>query len=235
MNIKRLYRFAIVLGIILLLFSGCNRTKDNFNDEYGSNDSAASDNVNYIGAEPTQQQTPGETEDLKVVEKMLLSIKNSDAAALKEIISPAGLIVIRNFSSGLGARGKDVRNLYSIDEIQDNLQFEVSGESPIDLKELFVESQEASILELPVSQLDSEGFNFIHDAENNIYEPSSGDIIDLCEELSGDEYGSYIAKLGDNEMVLGESQTVSYNVIGNWAVFEKIQGEFFLRAIIDLR
>ena len=117
MNIKRLYRFAIVLGIILLLFSGCNRTKDNFNDEYGSNDSAASDNVNYIGAEPTQQQTPGETEDLKVVEKMLLSIKNSDAAALKEIISPAGLIVIRNFSSGLGARGKDVRNLYSIDEI----------------------------------------------------------------------------------------------------------------------
>jgi len=234
-NIKRLYRFAIVLGIILILFSGCNRAKDNFNDEYGSNDIAASDNVNYTGAKPTQKQTPSKTEDLKVVEEMLLAIKNYDAAALKEIISPAGLIVMRNFNSGLGARGKDVRNLYSIDEIQDNLQFEVSGESPIDLKELFIESQEASILELPISQLDSEGFNFIHDVENDIYEPSSSDIVDLCEELSGNEYSSYIVKLGDNEMVLGESQIAAYSVIGNWAVFEKTEGEFYLRAIIDLR
>lgn len=223
-----------MLGIILLLFSGCKQTKDNFNGEYSSNGSA-NDNVNYTGTEPTQKQTSSETEDLKVVEEMLLAIKNYDAAALKEIISPAGLIVMRNFNSGLGARGKDVRNLYSIDEIQDNLQFEVSGESPIDLKELFIESQEASILELPISQLDSEGFNFIHDVENDIYEPSSSDIVDLCEELSGNEYSSYIVKLGDNEMVLGESQIAAYSVIGNWAVFEKTEGEFYLRAIIDLR
>lgn len=234
LNSKMLYRFAIVLGIILLLFSGCKQTKDNFNGEYSSNDSI-NDNANYTETEPTPQQTISKAEDLKVIEEMLLAIKNSDAAALKEIISPAGLIVMRNFSSGLGARGKDVRNLYAIDEIQDNLQFEVSGETPIDLKDLFKESQKVSIIELPVSQLDSDGFNFIHDVENDIYEPSSDDIIDLCEELSSYEYSSYIVKLGDNEMVLGESQIVNYSIIGNWAVFEKTDGEFYLRAIIDLR
>lgn len=176
----------------------------------------------------------------QIIEDFIKSIKNNDAETLKSIISPSGLIIIRSFSFGNGARGKDIRDVYSADKIPANLSFEVSGEDPIVLNELFVKSQQTEIKDIPRSDVTDNNFNFQDSIKNDTYGPPTDEIIDICGGIPSDttensQYAPKVYILGDKEMAITESALVAYTPVGTWAVFEMIDSKLYLRVIIDLR
>lgn len=195
---------------------------------------ASSDSINKI----TKSEINKETEEEKVVENFINAVKTNDAEDLKQIISPSGLIVIRNFSSGNGTRGKDIRDLYLADNIPTNLEFVVSGESPIVLKNLLRESLKNKVESIPVEKI-NDNFNFKDNSKNSTIEPSTDDVRDICSEITSandknNQCAPKIFSLGDKEIALTESALVADSPAGAWIVFEKINKRYFLRAIIDL-
>lgn len=154
-------------------------------------------------------------------------------------MSPSGLVVIRGFCSGYGTRGKRVRTTYSADDIPVSLQFAVTGETPIDLDWLFEQSQEVDVGKLKVRDGGDDCFAFKDTGKSRIYEPTTDDVWGICDGLpiptSGKAQGSpVIFNLDDQEVVLGESMGSDIPV-GAYAVFESLDGRFYLRAILDLR
>ena len=178
-----------------------------------------------------QEETPYST----VIEDFILSIKNNDAESLKQMISPSGLIVIRNFCSGFGNRGKDIRGLYSIDDIPDDLQFDVIDEIPVSLHDFFKKIQQGEVIDMPVTQINDRYFGFTDDIKTKNYGPPTEEVTDLCCYLTSNDFSPGIFELGEKEVVLTESSLVNYAPIGVWAVFEKQDDTYLLRAIIDLR
>ncbi|MDQ0285168.1 hypothetical protein J2Z49_000258 [Desulfofundulus luciae] len=237
---KTIYRCVILsIVIIIALVSGCSFTKIKSDNILNNGSNIINKDANIDGAFTTKLGANKEVDSIKIIEDFIKSIKNNDAEALKRITSPSGLIIIRNFSSGSGARGKDIRNLYLPDEIPSNLQFEVSGEVPIILHDLFKKEQ-IGIKDMPVERLNDLNFNFKDDSKSNILGPPTDEVRDICGKITStkdtnNQYSSKIFRLGDKEIVLTESALVADSPIGVWAVFEKLNGKYFLRAVIDLR
>lgn len=174
------------------------------------------------------------------IEEFIEAIKNNDANILKRNLSPSGLVVIRNFSSGNGTRGKNIRNLFLRAEIPTNLSFEVKGELPIVLHELFKKSQQTDFNYFLIEKISDCNFIFEDGNGKDIIGPATDEIRDICGELVGsiDSDNQYIPKiyiLGEKEIVLTESMLIADTPVGEWAVFENIDSNFYLRAIIDLR
>jgi len=174
------------------------------------------------------------------IEEFIEAIKNNDANILKRNLSPSGLVVIRNFSSGNGTRGKNIRNLFLSAEIPTNLSFEFKGELPIVLHELFKKSQQTDFNDFLIEKISDCNFIFEDGNGKDIIGPATDEIRDICGELVGsiDSDNQYIPKiyiLGEKEIVLTESMLIADTPVGEWAVFENIDSNFYLRAIIDLR
>jgi Deoxyribonuclease II. len=213
-------RYWIVLIILVALITGCNNNP-NISDVSSANNKAAASSS-------------------RVIEKFIESIHNKDTDTIKQITSSNGLIVIRNFSSGNGTRGKDIRNIYAAETIPSDLQFEVNGETPIALQELFKNSQQIMVNEIPIVKLDDINFSFEDDISRYAIGPSTDDVRDICYELLSPEDTDnpstpIIYDLGNQELVLTESESAADLPVGNWAVFEKVNGQFLLKAVIDLR
>ncbi|MEW6573238.1 MAG: hypothetical protein AB1374_06355 [Bacillota bacterium] len=236
---KTIYGCAVLSIVIIIgLVSGCSSTKVEQNNTVNNSSSIINKSTNIDSTPATKLDANKEVVSIKIVEDFIKSIKTNDAEALKRIISPSGLIVIRNSSSGNGARGKDVRNLYLPDKIPSNLQFEVSGELPIVLHDLF--KTEVEIKDIPVERLNNINFNFKDDSKSNIFGPPTDEVRDICGEMTStrdknNQYSSKIFRLGDKEIVLTESALVADLPTGVWAVFEKLNEKYFLRAVINLR
>jgi hypothetical protein len=217
------------------VFSGCS-SKIIGSEETSNYNGSVKNEVNVVENSTSSLSNVEENSLTRDIEDFILSIKNNDAESLKHIISPSGLLIIRNFSSGNNARGKDIRNLYSIDKIPANLQFEISGEVPITLHELFNKSQQGKVNNIPVIKINNSSFSFKDDIETNNYGPSTAEVRDLCSELiSNKDYSPKIFELGDKEVVLTESSLIAETPVGLWAIFEKLNNKYLLRAIIELR
>ena len=151
----------------------------------------------------------------------------------KEIVSPSGLVVIRNFpSGGFGVRGKDVRYHYSLESIPVNFKFPVKGEIDIDPGELFMGTVKSNIKSLPLITVEGLEFGF-----KNKDEPATSKVIELCGRIGIEDFDGSprIIRLNDKEIVLTESVVIDDLALGAWAVFERIDNKYLLRAVIDLR
>ncbi|MCL4515734.1 MAG: hypothetical protein M1379_09160 [Firmicutes bacterium] len=172
------------------------------------------------------------------VERFIKSIKDNDYSTFEELVSPAGLTIIRNFLTGYGARGKNIRHNYSKAEIPQNLQFPVEGEIPVDLKQLFNGTMESDAKNIPGKLLRDIQFGFKNN-ENSYPEPPTPTIREVCGKIRSSERendsGPRIFILGEKEFALTESMIYEGLAVGTWAVFEKTDDRHLLRAIIDFR
>lgn len=233
---KTIYGCTISFIIALVFVSGCSSANNTSNEISNS-----TKKITNIESTAITKPVDSEEEDsTKTIDDFIKSIKSNDAEALKRIISPSGLIIIRNFSSGNGARGKDIRNLYLADKIPTNLQFEISGEAPVILSELFKRSQEIEIKNITVESINGNNFNFKDDSKNNMFAPPTEEVIDICGEITStkdtnNQYNPKIFNLEDKEIVLTESALVADSPVGVWAIFEKANNKYFIKSVIDLR
>ncbi|NLW08533.1 MAG: hypothetical protein GX036_01570 [Firmicutes bacterium] len=152
----------------------------------------------------------------------------------KEILSPSGLVIIRNFpSGGFGVRGKNVRNYYSLGLLPVDFIFPVKGEIAIDPAELFMGTRKRNLANLPLTTVEGVLFEFKNEGE-----PPTSEVIELCAQIGIEDLldeSPRVIQLNDKEVVLTESVVTNGIPLGAWAVFERIDNKYLLRAIIDLR
>lgn len=201
--------------------------------------SKAAQNVQHRNAtKDTNEPTAIPLEISMTVERFIKSIKNKDYSIFEEIVSPAGLVVIRNFLTGNGTRGKDIRHNYYTTEIPRNLQFPVKGETPVDLNQLFSDTMESNDKNIPGKLLGGIQFGF-EDNENSYPEPPTPRVREICGKIRSSEHENdpspRIFILGDKEFALTESMIIEGLPVGSWAIFEKVGKGYLLRAIIDFR
>ena len=235
---KLLYYRCIMLFIsfilILYILYGCTHERRNTQQTTDNNISKITDDQKIRNAD--QKVKNAEDSSIILILQSINFIKNKDVEGLKKITSPLGLVLIRNFSSGGGSRGKDIRCLYLSSEFTEDLEFIVEGEEPIALHKLFIQSQKYEADKINIFEKKGIVFNFKDSKNNNIIEPTTEEIRDLCSELtSKEEFYPTIFKLETNELVFTESSMVSDLPVGIWAIFNKNDDKVSLRAVIDLR
>lgn len=177
---------------------------------------------------------------IAVVQEFVRAVKAGDSKALEKIVSPSGLVVIRDFSSAAGTKGETVRTTYSAGDIPPDLQFAVAGETSIDLGRLFAESQEVDVNKVKVLDGGDNCFAFTDSLDSPDYTPTTYEVWGTCSKVTSPTTGDdpscpTVFDIDGQEMVLTESTIASYSPVGAWAVFRNVDGKFYLRAILDLR
>jgi len=205
-NIGKAIPILIILSVLL---SACTKT-----------------NINSNNKQDEQQL-------IKVVSNFKTAIKNRDEGLFKDIMAPSGLIVIRHFVSGSNSRGKNIRDVYTKEKLPSKIEFAVPEEIPIIPSELFYESLKTD--NIAMNKIDKVNFSF-EGTENAI--PSTQKIIEtlaLIQKNTGNNDAPEIITLGTSEFLLKEGELIDDMLIGSFAIFEKSDKTYFLRAIIDLR
>ncbi|MCL6613760.1 MAG: hypothetical protein K6U03_03945 [Firmicutes bacterium] len=164
------------------------------------------------------------------------SIKAQDIMGFRKLVSPSGLVVIRNFvTGGFGARGKDIRNYYKQSQV--DFKFKVPGEEPVSVEWLFAESVKSKINKIPIRKV--KGMNFGFKDNGQMVYPPTMELIEICSKIQEhskkSEMKPEIFILNDKEFALTESDYIIGLSIGSWAVFEKASDKYYLRAIMDFR
>lgn len=226
MTNSRIIKILVLLMPLLIIFAGCVKAKD-------------TNNKDSISSQESNQAKSSNDEKMQIIESFKNSINNKDTEAFKKIVSPAGLIIIRNFVSGeAGIRGKDIRFYYTVNKIPNDLAFPVIDEIPVKLNELFSKTLQNK-RKLTVTEVKKVKYDFKDNGEISSRNPptdtvisNSRDIIKISENPS-DIYELFT--LDDSEIVLAEAQLITGILTGNFAVFEKKNGKYFLRAIMDFR
>lgn len=176
--------------------------------------------------------------EIDVAKKFISILNSKDIESFKQMVSPSGLIVIRNFVSGNSARGNDIRNIYSAEEIPENLQLPINDEEAIDMTKLFPTSIKNSSEEIQHLRIKEKNFNFKDTVNGAVLSPSTSEVWELCGEIqrvtdNKTDSIPLIYILGDDEFALSEAER-DFNT-GTWAVFEKVDNRFYLRALLDFR
>lgn len=218
----------IVLLILILFTSACVKNKDK----------------SPIIKEQNKLNSIEDYEVRKAVMEFTVALKNSNAEKLRGIISPKGLIIIRNFvTGGFGVRGKDIRDNYLLYQIPNDLKFPVEGEIPVEPIVLFKRSISADVSMFSIEKINDLRINFRDGIESGKHDPSTSDVrnlisIVLIKHESNDIKSNpdpKISILGDKEFVLSEAILINELPIGVFAIFEKYNNKYVLRAIIDFR
>lgn len=210
-----LKKLALIIFLLILILQGCsfekgdNTSEINLEENYGFNKDAIS--------------------------SFLESINNNNSEKFSQIISNSGLVVIRNFSSGTyGARGKNIRNYYTKDQVPENIEFKVDGEIPIKPSELFQGSLNSDIEKIDEISSTIIKINLV-DSKAAI-SPSTSEVINKLSNIL-EQVGDVSPQIIDlnNEIILSEIRLINDILIGSAAVFIKEDGKIKLRAIIDLK
>lgn len=210
----------IVLYCTTLILAGCSNKVEN-------------SDLTMNTSQPTETEGTSEKNNVKaenIVNQFIRAIQTKNSEEIKNMVSPEGLVVIRAFSSGNGTRGKNIRNIYSKEEIANTFSFDIKDEEPINIYEAYKNISE----ELETAD-GKGGYNFKDNIIGGEYSPSTDDIIDICSELVGDGEKTKVYSINDEELVLTQSSLSSDLPIGVWAVFERNGDKYYYRAIIDLR
>lgn len=166
------------------------------------------------------------------------TVNDKNKLDFESLASRSGLIVIRNYVSGNGTRGKDIRKVYAYDQLPSDFQFSVNDEEAIVIDKLFPASMKNGVEGIKVIKIEDKRFEFKDTVNGNVAEPSTKELWELCREiqsLARDKNGSepYIYMLGDNQFAFAEADTDSNT--GSWVIFERVKGSFYIRAILDFR
>jgi len=239
--------FMVLLCIILTV--GC-KTADNGDVKKGQDIDTVK--IDDSGDKESKQDTSSETnqeintdidtihEDAikSVLKEYQQAINNQDMNGFKGLMSSSGVLVIRNFVSGNGSRGKNVSNVYTKDNIPEGFQFPVEDETSIELKSMFPEFLESDTGELAITKgnhlifgQDSKDKDTNEPTASHIWE-QTGNILSSVKE--NELKNMMIFSLGEKELVIGEAIEIEFNT-GSWTIFEKEQDKYYLRVIIDFR
>ena len=170
----------------------------------------------------------------KTISQFKKCLEEKDISTFKRLIDKQGLIVIRNFNSGFGARGRDLRQLYTENSFPQNFVISVSNETPINILELgkeIVDTQDLPVIKLPEQQQ----FSFI-----DVYNPPTSQAIGTCYRILNQVKSNYNDKpvaisINSKEFVLIKSAIITDLVVGEWILFEKTGENYYIRTIFDIR
>lgn len=228
----------IVLLIILSINSGC--TINSIDNSFKKEDNKLIDKEisETKNEDEDNKQIKNENDIIYTTKSFLEALNNNDVESFKRLVSPSGLVVIRNFVSGNGARGKNIRNLYLQEDISKDIEFPVEDEIQLNPQNLFSQSLATSYDKIPIEKVEGTNFNFLDSFKTNNYGPTTNRIWEICDDIISsvkqEELNSpMLFDLSGKEFALVESFD-DYNT-GNWAVFEKIEDKYYLRAIVEFR
>jgi len=147
--------------------------------------------------------------------------------------SNEGLVVIRNFTSGFGARGKDIRHEYPRNQVPLDGVVPVQEEVPISAKEMFAslpqETTRFSAYRLTAPKI-------ILNENSNATVPSTRELLDRLHVLLKDAGPCSPCIISSNDTaVVGDAQIVTGLLVGNLAILRRENNGWKVRAIIDRR
>lgn len=166
--------------------------------------------------------------------RFISALGNEDSKALKSIISPSGLIVIRNLTSSSGTRGRNYRSLFNYDEIPASGEFTLDEYSQVSARSIFRSLIDIEASNMAHYKVKGVSFNFRNSDKKSETLPSTDVVWDKCTSIrsvGNRKIEPQIYNLNDSEFILTVSE---YELgVGAWAVFEKNNDKYFLRAIMD--
>lgn len=154
-------------------------------------------------------------------------------------MDPAGITVIRNFSSGsLGGRGQNIRNYYPypLSASFENPIFPVPDETPIELDAMFPEFMKSDISTLPF--FDDEIPEFDIRDRKDAADPATSKLLEWIPRLTAkhnDVPTAFVSKVNDRYLILAEGQVIDNICSGYYSVFTRVGTDYRLKAILDLR
>ena len=165
------------------------------------------------------------------VDYFINAIEKTDSAQFSNLIDDDGFIIIRNFvSGGFGIRGQNIRDIYMKKTLPSKLEFSIDEETPFILKDLFIDTISTKKLTECQTSID-----MIKIRRNG---PPTDEIIEFCGNLllalsNNDASPSTIVAKGG--FVICEAQIICDLPIGSFAIFERLEDKYYIRALIDLK
>ncbi|MEX2460405.1 MAG: hypothetical protein WD469_03765 [Paenibacillaceae bacterium] len=198
-----------------------------------------SQKVNKASTPSSEKKEEDNIREIKLVaDEFITSLSNIEADQFKELVSSKGLVIIRHILWGTdGARGQNIRQLYTKNQIPSNMMFPVLNEMSFDPISLFDSTIVKGIDEIPIVELDEfkvGQFNFTDGDSSTKKDPIINSIIELCEKIikTSNTSDPQIFVLGDQEIALTQSD-YSDVLFGSWAIFKKENEIYKLRALIN--
>ena len=232
MNNRKLTRIYCIMIFVfsMFFFQGCSSNSSKTNNK---------NNLNLNKNTPVNNLKPQDVDENvinKTVGEFIGVLENNDREGFKKLISNSGLIVIRSFLSGDEVKGKNIRNVYKASEMPSNLEFPVKDEIPISPREILNDALKIDVKNISYYNLEQVTFNFKDNKNLTSIVPSTDEIWELCGRIrsaGSKQYEPQIYILGNNEFALTLS-SFGLNT-GVWAVFERCDEDYYLRAIMDFR
>lgn len=176
------------------------------------------------------------------VMKFISIIKNDDLTELKKIIDDNGIFSITYFTDQRDPNA--VIHVFK-DEIRDDLVLANSNnKAGITLDSMFAGNDELQKNDIPInSSQDLSDISFNVDWKSNVESTISSKIEDIIKTLqtiniTNNEFIPQVFALKDNYYAFAQSNGVlepEPDFTGDWAIFEKVDNAYFLRAVIQLQ
>lgn len=228
-------KLVLAVLCIALLMSSCNSTSTKIDSEVNES------NINKvdINRDKNVLNTIDEQGIKDFLNKFMTSIKNVDSQAFKDLMDEDGVYSITYF---IDERDPNVVVHVFKDQIRDDLVL-VNSENKvgITLDSLFSGNDEYPIEDIPIhtsKDLSSESFNIDwHVYNESMVEEKLNDINRICQKinLTNNVYIPQVFVLMDNIFAFAKSSSVLEpypEFTGEWVIFESIDGEYKLRAIM---
>ena len=237
----------LVLLLINLIFLAIGCGYPAFIEEVNDNKTSSFDESNNV--EEANTITVANNENLGVNEnelkdfiiKFMVAIKNGDSKTFKELIDKDGIFSITYF---IDQRDPNVAIHVFKDEIRNDLVL-VNSENTVGITigSMFAGNAELQQNDIPINisqNLSDISFNIDwHNTDESVIEKRIEDIIKTCHKinLTNNEYIPQVFVLKDNIYAFAYSSVMlgpELDVTGDWAIFEKIDSEYKLRAVMRL-
>lgn len=239
-----------IMIICVLLIGSCNaqnssNVENNGNKVTSPNIKTSSTTDNSTAVESKTPKLQSENKENKAildfVEKFLIASTNVKLESFKELLDNDGMYSITYFGD---ERAPNVVLHLNKDEIRDDLVLANSQKVGITLEALFggdiVESKE-SILVNSSQDLDdiSFGIDWHKNDETNV-QNNLENILKTCEKviLINNEYVPQVFKLKNNIFIFTQSiltEEPYKEFIGEWLIFEKVNNEYKVRAVMKFQ
>ncbi|MEA4964093.1 hypothetical protein [Lutispora sp.] len=230
MKIKRAICICSLLIVSSFILIACRNVNENI---------ISNDKKNIIAA---TEGNINDNQDIKsFILKFLKAIHSEDLELFKEIIDKDGIYSITYFIDG---RDRNVVLHLNKDEIRDDLVLANSEKMGIGLSSMYYSDLVNEIESIPIQSsklLSDISFNVDwHDTDESVIEKRIEDIIKTCQKinLTNNEYIPQVFVLKDNIYAFAYSSGIlepEPEFTGYWTIFEKIDSEYYLRAVIDLQ
>ena len=162
------------------------------------------------------------------VEQFRNALKSKSGVGLEQLMASGGLVLVRSYNQDNPNKGKDV--LTKVNDLPDNLRIAASSELPFDLKYLFGGSARIKNLKYLEQKFNGGGFDFSI--------PSIRAFAKKVIEFANEKTPSFtptVVTVGERYLVLIEAEASNDMLSGSMAIFERANGQYLLKVVVDLR